>query len=596
MALSTKVTSFEWTQGSSANIDVTCGFQPKFVILWTSGNDGATDEVERADLEGCIGVFADDGTRWVYASRSRDSVGTSSAASVLSDAACVAELDSDTPAITGALDIDAKVNWPGTGFRLNVDDTSDRTKRVFVLAVGGSDISNAKAGVTLAPTAVGTQNVTDPGFDTDAVLLAVTPLSSAPPQVYNPAGFTLGMGAVQGGSHPEFVMMGASEDNSSSGSAVGYSYGGECGATHTLTPNDVWQRCRLEGTITSGFQLYWYEAGTTQRYFAWLALAGTAQFWVDSFTQDTLTVDDQIARTGYGETPGAVLVATRCQQQATQNTIQAWNRISVGAATSTTERAAAAWVQQTGLSTTRIVRAAEYDAVGVLPSWVSPATQGPVTIDYTSVKSAGSWTNLANVASNDSNFATANPPEVVTGTIEVDDAPGDYGGSTIGDVYFEINWRVQGSGTQKRGKYCTLNWRKADTTLIHTYTTPIVEGTTERTDTQTAGPASGTSSLTTAEWNNSYIELIAQEEGGGPDDYYVQVDYLKIEVEYLDDSGGATTDGKLDVYSFDSDGVTFVNDEALSQSWFVGVFAVLPPGEAPLTAIKMEPMRISRDW
>jgi hypothetical protein len=153
------------------------------------------------------------------------------------------------------------------------------------------------------------------------------------------------------------------------------------------------------------------------------------------------------------------------------------------------------------------------------------------TVDYTGIKSAGAWQNLAYVAADDSDKAQA-APDNVTGQIEVDDAPGDYNGSSINTVKFSVvDWDI--TGTPTRPKFLVVSWRKADTTLIHQYTTPEKSSTGEQTNGDaTFVTPSGTSSLTASEWDNSYIEIVADEAGGKGDDVEILLDYVKIEVDY----------------------------------------------------------------
>jgi hypothetical protein len=153
------------------------------------------------------------------------------------------------------------------------------------------------------------------------------------------------------------------------------------------------------------------------------------------------------------------------------------------------------------------------------------------TVDYTSVRQGGGWGSLENVAADDSSYAQASPDNV-TGSIHVDDAPVDYNGTSINTVKLSINWDI--SGTATRPKFVVVTWYKSDgITIIHQYTTPDKSSAGEVTngDPSFVTPT-GTTSLTTSEWDDSYFELFADEGGGKGDDIIILVDYVKIEVDY----------------------------------------------------------------
>jgi hypothetical protein len=597
MALSVAKTTFTITATSSADIDVTLGFQPKLGFVWMTGNDSATDEVERADIVCSRGFFDNNATprQAVNAGWVDDDAGTAEAATAVRTDAVIMELATGAT-ITGQLSVDDVTNWPGTGVRFNVDDAFVGTYKVHIWAIGGSDVTNTYVGSGTSPGATGTQDVTAPGFDTDAVLFHQTNLTNALPHLLSDMHGNLGFGCERSATQYDAVL-GVYGDGGATTNTISYQRGGELGVTMHVS-GGTFKRCSFNGTITGGFQLDWLEDTDTRQYI-YAAIAGTCTFHVDSFTQSTLTVDDQIARTGYGGQPSAFLAQSRMNQQSGVDTANDHITWSLGGATSASQRACSTLVYPDAQATSVAGRAIDYDSILQEILW-SPPTEQTATVDYTSVKDAGTpaWTNPTYIATDDANnteWADADGWPSSALQIEVDDAPGDYNGSTINSVQFEIIWSL--SATPSRDKSVQLNWRKSDTTLIHAWNTG--DKSTSGEETQNEGgqqTPTGTSALTTSEWNGSYIEVITDEGGGKGDTVDVYIDYVKITVLYDDDTGAVTSGGILDVYSVDSDGITFVNDVALNQFTFVEVFAVMPAGAPPPTAVKMEAMRVIHDW
>jgi hypothetical protein len=583
MALDTEFTTFTISSGATADIDVTLGFQPQGYFVWANGMDDATDAVESGHMFASFGVGDDNSTprRWCIGGYSENAAGTSVTNTAIRADAIVVETDS-SDTVTGLLDIDAVANWPTDGIRFNIDDAFVNTVKVEILAFAGSDISNVYVGNDTAPTASPfLQDITSPGFDTDAIALVVTPVTSGDSLPYVGAGFawSLGFGAERGTSQYEGVLAAQATDAQTTSDANKYAYTAECGATFWKDSPTIFNRCSFVGTIANGFQLDWHDASGTARRFGYMAIAGTAKFHVDSFTQSTQTVDDQIERTGYGGTPGLLLFATSGAPFDSQDTPSAHGQVSLGGGTSTSERGALCWFDKDGETSTQVVRAIEYDAIGVMATYASGVEQ-TTTVDYTSVKSnpTPSWTNPSNIATSDTTDAEWHDADGWPSSslqIEVDDAPGDHNGSSINTVQFEVIWSL--SGTASRAKNLTLSWRKADTTVIHSWTTSGKTSSGEETMNEGGFQApSGTSSVTDTEWDNSYIQIVANEGGGKGDSIDVYVDYVKIDVKYEDNTGGPSTDGKMDIYAIGSDGATFVNDEALGATWGVNVFAISP--------------------
>ena len=76
-----------------------------------------------------------------------------------------------THVTSGTLSVQAKLKqFTATGFELTYDNNNTSTYTIHYFAIGGTDITNAKAGMFTPNTTTGTQNVNDPAFSPDLVM------------------------------------------------------------------------------------------------------------------------------------------------------------------------------------------------------------------------------------------------------------------------------------------------------------------------------------------------------------------------------------------------------------------------------------------
>lgn len=150
-----------------------------------------------------------------------------------------------------------------------------------------------------------------------------------------------------------------------------------------------------------------------------------------------------------------------------------------------------------------------------------------IDLEVSGVVSATGWTGAtqANLSSsNDARATDGDPAEVIKA--DIDNAPGDY--DTGNHVNLHVEWRL--NGTANRAKNLLMELRSSDGLTLHaSYTTPSVTSqATDRTD------VSGnlTLNLSVADLNSAQLWATVQEGGGMPDSAKVEIDHMKVILDY----------------------------------------------------------------
>lgn len=336
MALSVKVGSFN-TGTTTANVDVTCGFQPKFVIFWWSGRTETIDTQGEQTQRRGIGFGAQSLSGRSICNHAVHAAATSDTQSAQSDTACVLSV-STAVAIDGAGDLAALANWPADGFRFTPSDAFPISLRVHFLAIGGTDITDFALGTFQLSTTTGTFDITTVGFQPDCVLLTGGADAVAPPVAQTWATFVMGA-AVSGAAADQAMLMCLSEDAANSSNTSKYCLTGEVLANVTSDPMTTTVRASFSSFLSNGFRLNLLETGGAgfDFYYMYLAFKGGNPKLVN-FTTRTDTTNFDVTTTGI--TPSAALFVSHCAAQSTADVPQAGDEWSIGAATGSTERAA----------------------------------------------------------------------------------------------------------------------------------------------------------------------------------------------------------------------------------------------------------------
>lgn len=361
MALSAKVDSFQVNATHTVGTTFArsgYGFQPKALIVWTMGRDGTTDGVGTANSRRSMGFGVSTSSRCSVFTQSQDNVGDS-AADTGYRTDCIIGTLTTAGAVDGLLDI-SSVDADGVTFV--VDDQFGSHITIFVLALGGSDITDAYVGNFQYNSSSASHNITAPGFQPDCAFFLSGSWSDAIPAAFGWSQFSFG--AAAGATPTNAVLWGGAEDAAPTMDTAGYCKTGECavGVNSDVGTLDI--RAYISAWLSTGFTVSYNEqglGGSGNYYVFYLALKGGQYYLGDLLTQTDTTTD--IVESGVGFQPTAVLFASACRAQSTADTCTAQDEMSIGAATSTSARHATAMIDEDAGTTSDITTANEFDAV-----------------------------------------------------------------------------------------------------------------------------------------------------------------------------------------------------------------------------------------
>lgn len=359
MSLSVKVSSFSWLAADAATTtyDVTLGFQPAFAIVWMSGIPGTTDAVTRGAIRQAIGFIKDGTTRAGVLYGSADASAAAAYGVAHGTTSVLLTSSTSSATINGRLDVDAKANWPADGIRFVVDTQGTNDRRVSILAVGGSDITGVTVGSFQEAAATGNQTIAHGlGTTPTGVLFASCGLGTAPESAANTGAMCFSLGAFDGTNSWATTLFG--NDQAASMQTVSYAKTGEVLAmgVEGITTDARATGVSLDGT---NITINWTERAGS-RYVIYLAWVG-GLFKATSTTTATNTT--QFSGPTLGYVPKAALFASACRAASTADTPTPHSQLSLGAATSASERVAQAVLDEDGPADAEVTFALETDAV-----------------------------------------------------------------------------------------------------------------------------------------------------------------------------------------------------------------------------------------
>lgn len=352
MALSVKVGSFDTGTGAvSSNVVVTgVGFQPSVVFFWWSGRTGSSDAVGSAHIQRGQGVAISATSRRAVATRSEDAATTSDTSRAGYDAACVVVMSPTSAAIDGLLDF---VSFDSDGFTLVVDDQFTASYRIHYKAIGGADLTNAFLGTLSTAAGIGDESYTGVGFQPD-FLWFMSHNSNSLNSVQGGAEMCLGAAV---SSSQQAVWYGDSIASVTTMDSMNYCRAGECyanGASGAMTI-----RASLVSMDADGFTLTFGEVAAATTVF-YLALKGGRYAVGDLLTAtDTNNFSESGLSVG---TPVGLLFVSAGKAADSSDTPSAHDRWSMGAATSASERAAMATLDEDATADAECATAVEHDA------------------------------------------------------------------------------------------------------------------------------------------------------------------------------------------------------------------------------------------
>jgi len=311
------------------------GFQPKAVIFWWTRQ---TSYGESAGIRVGYGFATNDGGNCGVAFASDDGAGTSNTGRRRSATYSIIILSNGDPTRSAQASV---TSFDTDGFTLNWQTNEARADIIQYIALGGVDLTNAKASSFTLTTATGTQDVTGVGFQPDFAMFLWT--------------FTEATGTNT--QHAE-VGLGFAVSSTKRGAVVADSEDGR-------STMDTWQQQRTDSCIllldptsgaqdaivdfsqfqTDGFRLSKTDPPAAATPIFYLALKG-GYYDVGSFNSATTTGNQDVTSVGFQ--PRLVMLAT--QGRSASTAIGGTAELAFGAATSSTERGATWFEDPTGLA------------------------------------------------------------------------------------------------------------------------------------------------------------------------------------------------------------------------------------------------------
>lgn len=320
MVLEFKIGTFtaRTTVGSQTVTGV--GFTPKAVLLFSTGNTAF--DTFSGDIQYYPGFAASAVEQRSYAVLGFDNSATSDTDSGYNTTSTIAD---NTFTNTHIAELTA---FNSDGFVLDWVTNNGTAWRILYVAIGGTDVTNAKVGAFNSPAVTGDNAVTGVGFEPEIVFLLGTNFTAD--DTYTDLFGTFCHGMFNSAGEQGVVSL-ISLNGTAAMDTARYQRTDKCFATFSTTSTSTLTH---EATFVSmdndGFTLNYTTASVANKRVAYLALRGL-QSKIDSFTSPTAgTAPVEQAVTGTGFAPEGVLFFTTGKTAGTS--IVAHNRLSTGMA------------------------------------------------------------------------------------------------------------------------------------------------------------------------------------------------------------------------------------------------------------------------
>jgi hypothetical protein len=337
MALLSRVGTFaKATATPTAEQAVTVGFRPKAVVFFLSGAV-ALDAFE-AGLFGCVG-FAADGSEASVAAASDDNIGPSDAARRIGITAAITIVNA-----AQTLLVEADCAMTASGFALTWTGNNAVAYQIGYLALGGSDIANAKV-VDYNPTATGNLAVGTVGFQPDVVLH----LNAGGQNVFaaTGAGEAVSLGAMTASA--QWAVFGLSGDAQATSNTYRIHASDGVLLASSGTGSGANNKLNYVSMDANGFTVNASILSGARRVVSLCLKGGLHK--VGSFGKATATPTANQSESAFGFRPAALLLASDAQTANANATDH--NRFAIGASDGTNE-AAALWTDTDNLATTSV--------------------------------------------------------------------------------------------------------------------------------------------------------------------------------------------------------------------------------------------------
>jgi hypothetical protein len=354
-------------------------FQPKVLKVYLQGLASTTD-ASSGTTSGRVSVGIATGTadRRCMGFIDVDGAGTADTDEHYRNDAVLATTDG-AGAVTGLVDLNSITS---DGFTLIVDDQGVVDLRVFWVAWGGADITNATTGEFIEPGATGNVDYVVTGsFQPTVTWVIGTQLTAAPPtSSVQSAGLSVGAAT---GSAAQYVVMGHSDEASAMMDTDFYARPDEILAMPAVAGGNPTARATFVQFNSDGFRLNWLARALTRR-FMYLAVRG-GQWAAGALLIDTTILNATATVSGLPFQPlGGAMEGSGNQQNVGVSAVN--SVMGFGAWTSTTDRRSMGYVSNDGTANAEVNLQISYDAALTYPNTTGGAG---IDIDLDAILSDG---------------------------------------------------------------------------------------------------------------------------------------------------------------------------------------------------------------
>lgn len=334
------------------------GFQPKAILFWWSGTTATATGQAGGTYRRGFGAATSPTARWAVASTTVDAAATIDSGRAQRNDALFCTAQSNPSGVDALVDLNS---IDADGFTLIVDDQLPSAYTLHWLAFGGTDITNVAVGNFAGATATGNASVTGVGFQPDVVLVASAGLTTAPPSSSSSRSNMM-LACAQSSTRRWVWYGGNGAEGAVTSNSFNYCRTGEFMCIVNDGGTSVSWRSDFVSMDAGGFTYNVTTSDAAARQMWYLAIKGGSWDVGSILTQTDTTTPSVVS--GLAFAPAGVLAISHAAAASTAGTLQAHDRLSIGAATASVEYAQATYDQDnladvvaaTGLSTSDFYR------------------------------------------------------------------------------------------------------------------------------------------------------------------------------------------------------------------------------------------------
>ena len=318
--------------GGTGNQDVTLadsGLTPKVLFLWTTSQTatGFNQDIDihigaatGAAQDFSMGASVDDNVASANTGRRRASTR-------------ILHTSSDG---NGTIDLEIDTVSFGAGtFRVNVQvNTRGTAQIIHYLVIGGTDLTNVRAGEMTLNTATGNQSTTTPGFQPDLVMFITATASST-----STAGAALALGAAKSSSERFYTSWVSDDSNAAGGNVGNVQKSTACiGGLNVGTPGSQEWEADFVSMDANGFTINITDAPGTGWILGWVAFKFSNSAFCDIGVETQPASTSSKSTTGLSVVPkGAIFFGGARASSASIDSGSTAGRLSIGASDGTHE-------------------------------------------------------------------------------------------------------------------------------------------------------------------------------------------------------------------------------------------------------------------